>query len=310
MLAAGCARSGPESSASRMPPDSTVATTATAAAETSGPDAGELCRDASTGPTTFVYADRPGVDPDLTSVDLYLPAGCGPVPVVMWVHGGGWRRGDKASGYVERKAAWAESLGAALVSVNYRLTTPDSGVRWPDHGEDVAAAVEWVQREGPTVGLDGTKITLVGHSAGAHLVAITATDPELLTGAGADAGAVECVVALDFSFDLASAPAQTLIVDAFGTNPEIIAAASPNVQIDRNGPPTARFLVITRDGPRRVADAQSFVDLIGGAGGTAELVDANPYSHNQVSSQLGDPDDRLVTPPVSEFVRTCTSGGS
>jgi arylformamidase len=110
----------------------------------------------------------------MTSVDVYLPAGCGQVPVVMWLHGGGWRRGDKASGLVERKAAWAASLGAALVSVNYRLTTPESGVRWPDHGEDVAAAVAWVQQQGPELELGGSDITLLGHSAGAHLVAIEA----------------------------------------------------------------------------------------------------------------------------------------
>jgi arylformamidase len=132
------------------------------------------CRHEATGPSTYVYADRPGVDPDMTSVDVYLPAGCGQVPVVMWLHGGGWRRGDKASGLVERKAAWAASLGAALVSVNYRLTTPESGVRWPDHGEDVAAAVAWVQQQGPELELGGSDITLLGHSAGAHLVAIEA----------------------------------------------------------------------------------------------------------------------------------------
>ena len=266
------------------------------------------CRDEATGPSTYVYADRPGVDPDLTSVDVYLPAGCGQVPVVMWVHGGGWRRGDKASGLVERKAAWAASLGAALVSVNYRLTTPESGVRWPDHGEDVAAAVAWVQQTGPELELGGSDITLLGHSAGAHLVAIVGTDATLIADAGADLGSVLCVVALDFSFDLASAPAAKMIADAFGTDPDVIAAASPNVQIERNGPPTARFLVGTRGGPRRVADAQGFVDLVNDAGGRADLLDANPYTHNQISSQLGAPNDTLVTPVVSEFVRSCIAG--
>lgn len=306
MLAAGCARSETESATTNAaaPRAPTSAPTTTMIASGSGADT--PCRDEPTGPTTFAYAERPGVEPDLTSVDVYLPPGCSPVPVVMWVHGGGWRRGDKASGYIERKAAWAESLGAALVSVNYRLTTPDSGVRWPHHGEDVAAAVKWVQQEGPTVGLDATKITLLGHSAGAHLVAIVGTDPALLANAGADPEAVKCVVALDFEFDLATAPAQKMITDAFGTHPEVIAAASPNVQIERNGPPSARFQVATRGGPRRVADAQAFVDLIKDTGGSAELVDATPYTHNQVSSRLGAPDDSLVTPAVSEFFRSCT----
>lgn len=285
---------------------SIVATGCAQSATTGGSETATSCRDTSTGPRTFAYAELPGVDPNLTSLDVYLPPGCGPTPVVMWVHGGGWQRGDKTNGEVARKAAWAASLGATLVSVNYRLTTPDSNVRWPDHGQDVAAAVAWVQQQGPAVGLNGTDITLLGHSAGAHLVAIVGTDPSLLTRAGADPADVSCVVALDFSFDLASATAEELITDAFGTDPDVIAAASPNVQIERNGPPSARFQVVTRGGTQRVADAAGFVNLVNNTGGSAQLIDATGYSHDQVNSQLGASDDILVTPAVSGFVRSCT----
>ncbi len=266
------------------------------------------CREAATGPTTFAYADLPGVDPNLTSVDVYLPAGCGPVPVVMWVHGGGWRRGDKAGANVERKVAWAESLGAALVSVNYRLSTPDSGVMWPDHGDDVAAAVAWVQAEGPAAGLDPDHVVLVGHSAGAHLVSIVGTDPTLLTGAGADPLGIYCVVALDVDYDLADAAGQALIANAFGADPEVLADASPPFQVERNGAPSAPFFVVTRGGAQRIAKAQGFVDVINDSGGSAQLLDATGYSHNEVSSQLGVPTDTLVTPPVTDFVRACLMG--
>jgi acetyl esterase/lipase len=232
------------------------------------------------------------------------------MPVVLWVHGGGWQRGDKTSGFVERKAEWAASFGAALVAVNYRLSTPDSGVRWPDHGEDVAAAVAWVQHEGGALSLDTDDITMLGHSAGAHLVAIVGTHPLLLEEAGADPDLVACVVALDFSFDLATAPARPLITNAFGSDPAGLADASPNVQIERNGAPTARFLVGTRGRTDRVAEAQDFVDLINDNGGTAQLVNANPYSHNQISSQLGAPGEMVITPAVTTFVQSCTFGHS
>jgi len=263
------------------------------------------CRPEPSGPTTYTYTRRPGVDPGRTSLAVYLLEGCGPAPVVMWVHGGGWRRGDKTAGTVQRKAEWAGSLGAALVAVNYRLSTPGADVAWPDHGEDVADAVTWVQRRGRSVGLDPSRVTMVGHSAGAHLVAIVGTDPALLTDAGADPGGLACVVALDFSFDLATAPARALIANAFGTDPAVLAAASPTVQVERNGAPDARFLIGTRGGPRRVAEARDFVGLIDRRGGSAELVVANPYDHNQISSQLGAPDETLITPPVTRFVESC-----
>jgi acetyl esterase/lipase len=283
--------------------DLTASETTPPSAPTSTVDPG--CREAATGPTTFAYADRPGVDPNLTSVDVYVPAGCGPVPVVMWVHGGGWRRGDKTGANVERKAAWAESLGAALVSVNYRLSTPDSGVMWPDHGEDVAAAVAWVQGEGPAIGLDPEHLALVGHSAGAHLVSIVGTDPALLASAGADPLGIDCVVALDVDYDLADAAGQALIANAFGTDPEVLAAASPPIQVERNGAPSAPFFIVTRGGPQRIAKAQGFVDVINDSGGSAQLLDATGYSHEEVSSQLGAPADTVVTPPVTDFVRSC-----
>ncbi|MSV49425.1 MAG: alpha/beta hydrolase fold domain-containing protein, partial [Actinobacteria bacterium] len=215
LLLVGCTATEPESSSTTSPPPSTRSSS-TSNPTTIAEASGASCREKASGPKTLSYAQRSGVEPNLTSLDVYLPPGCGPAPVLMWVHGGGWRRGDKSNG-MKQKVAWAESLGAALVSVNYRLTTPDSGVQWPDHGQDVAAAVAWVQQNGPAEGLDTTKLTLIGHSAGAHLVAIVATDPALLTTAGADPAKVSCVVALDFSFDLASAPADKMIADAFGT---------------------------------------------------------------------------------------------
>lgn len=263
------------------------------------------CRTGASGPVTHRYADRQSTDPDLTSLDLYMPAGCEPVPLVMWVHGGGWRGGDKSAGQVKRKAAWAASIGAGLAAVNYRLSTPDSGVMWPDHGADVAAAVAWIQLEGPSLGLDTGRLVLLGHSAGAHLVSIVAAHPSLLSDAGADPNRIACVIPLDFSFDLATAPSRALIANAFGANPAVLADASPNVQIEREGAPRARFLVGTRGGRMRVAESQSFVDLIIESGGTAELLEANPYTHNQISSQLGAPGEEVVTPDVSAFAATC-----
>lgn len=265
------------------------------------------CADRSPGPTTYRYATRDGADPDLTSLDVYLPPGCGPAPVVVWVHGGGWRIGDKTKGEVVRKAALVNGLGAALVSVNYRLSSPGNDVRWPDHGDDVAAAVEWVVRDGADHGLDPDRLSLVGHSAGGQLVAGTVANPALLERAGGAPASVDCVVVLDTNLDFTTgrAAADPVVDGAFGRDPEVLADASPTEQVRRHGAPAAKFLVVTRGGSDRRAAAAKFVDTVTGAGGTATLSAAPGYTHSEVSTMLGAPDEELVTAPTAAFLRRC-----
>jgi len=262
------------------------------------------CREASTGPEQFRYAARPDTDPNLTSLDVYLPAGCGSVPAVVWVHGGGWRRGDKAFGTVDGKVRLANDLGAALVAVNYRLTAEDAEVRWPDHGDDVAAALAWLRTDGPAAGIDPTRVALIGHSAGGHLVAVAGTDPALLAANAADPASIGCVVVLDSAAFTLSAD-NPLHATAFGTDPEVLAGASPLTLVERNGAPSAEFLVVARGGRARLATQRTFADAITSAGGTATFVDANPYDHNDVSAAVGDADDAVVTPAVRDLLGRC-----
>ena len=102
--------------------------------------------------------------------DLYLPQGQGPRPVIVAVHGGGWRRGSRKA-----LAQWGHFLarsGIAMLAISYRLTT--SGAVWPDNLDDVAAALEWLQGRGDAHGLDLNRVGLLGASAGAHLAALAA----------------------------------------------------------------------------------------------------------------------------------------
>lgn len=275
-------------------------TTAASSATTDG------CRTAAVRPSTYRYAERPGSPAERTSLDVYLPQGCEPAPVLVWVHGGGWRRGDKTAGAVAQKAAFANRLGAALVSVNYRLSSPDNSVRWPDHGQDVADAVAWVVAQGAAHGLDPSRVALMGHSAGAQLVASLATHPTLLPGAGVSRSAVACAVVLDVQLDLTDRLGPSGLVDvAFGPDPEVLADASPTLQVKEHGAPSATFLVVSRGGPRRVAGAGQFVDTVNAAGGRAELLDAGAYTHNDVSQRLGAPGEQVVTPATTAFLTGC-----
>src|SRR5262245_30905213 len=117
----------------------------TGATANSAANDGAWCRGGNSMERTVRYESVRGAAPRLTSLDVYgLPAGCG-APVLVWVHGGGWQIGDKSNQIADR-VRWAGDHGWVLVSVNYRLTDPQSPtpVVYPTHNEDVAAAVAWV----------------------------------------------------------------------------------------------------------------------------------------------------------------------
>ena len=132
-----------------------------------------------------VYLDIPYVaaeaaDP-LQRLDLRVPRGEGPFPVVIMVHGGGWSSGDKSGAEKPKSGAditpWfapLEEAGFLAVSINYRLAPAN---RWPACLEDTRAAVEWVRTHVAEYGGDPARMALIGHSAGGHL-ALLAAMPE------------------------------------------------------------------------------------------------------------------------------------
>lgn len=106
-------------------------------------------------------------------LDLRLPAGQGPFPVVVLVHGGGWSSGDKAGAERPRSGAditpWFAPLAEAgflAVSINYRLAPAH---RWPACLEDTRAALAWVRGNIAEYGGDPARVAVMGHSAGGHL---------------------------------------------------------------------------------------------------------------------------------------------
>ncbi|MBT6848844.1 MAG: alpha/beta hydrolase, partial [Planctomycetaceae bacterium] len=113
------------------------------------------------------YAKHNGIS---LKMDLYLPQEIkGDVPVIVFVHGGGWKNGSKTSG---KRGAWMVPHGFAIASISYRLT--DVG-QWPDQINDCYAAVRWVRKNAKRYGLNGERIGCWGTSAGAHLTALMGT---------------------------------------------------------------------------------------------------------------------------------------
>jgi acetyl esterase/lipase len=116
----------------------------------------------------LVYASPSGTP---LLADLYLPdAGQEPWPVIVWLHGGGWRFGDRR--LAPDLSRYFASSGFAMASIDYRLTTE---AIFPAQIEDVKSAVRWLRANAPRYGLDGRRLGLWGASAGGHLAALAAT---------------------------------------------------------------------------------------------------------------------------------------
>lgn len=120
-------------------------------------------------------------------LDLYLPLGPdadGPVPVVVYVHGGGWQRGSRRDPPPLLDEDFYDQIAAegfAVAAVDYRLS---GEARFPAALEDVRAAVGWVRDNADAYGLDAGRVFLWGDSAGGHLALLAALAGTTLTGAG------------------------------------------------------------------------------------------------------------------------------
>jgi acetyl esterase/lipase len=118
--------------------------------------------------TDLVYAEINGRQ---LLADIYLPRmKKEPLPVIIWLHGGGWRFGDRKLG--PDFTRYFASKGYAMVSIDYRLSDEDT---FPAQIHDVITAIRWVKTIAAEYGLDGNKIGLWGSSAGGHLASLAAT---------------------------------------------------------------------------------------------------------------------------------------
>lgn len=249
-----------------------------------------------------------GVDPDRLSLDVYpVTTGC-PAPVVVWVHGGGWQVGDKAN-QIRDKVRWLHDLGYAVVSVNYRLTDPDDRdpVRYPTHAADVAAALAWVHQHIGRSGGDPDRVAVLGHSAGAQLVAAVATDPALLGARDLTPSDLACVAPLDTEgFDVARMGARgiPLYLAAFGTDPAVWAEASPLTHVaPHTGIPP--HLVVARGAAPRRRVLDRYVTALRDAGVPVTVVDGTGLSHADVNRRIGTAGDDVMTPALAAFLAGC-----
>lgn len=264
------------------------------------------------------YAEIEGIDPDLLSLDLYAPVGAANAPVAIWVHGGGWRRGDKAGAEGASVLSTFLREGWLVAALNYRLAP---AAQFPAYPQDVAAGIAWVHQHAAEYGGDPTRLVLIGHSAGAHLVALVGTDGSYLRKHGLALSDLAAVVPVDTeAYDLPRLAAR--LGDrlpapwgtAFGQDEAVWRAASPTTHVAPGTgiPPMlicysgGLMLLQRRPNPTRAEDAQAFAEALRDAGVRAEVIGAPEKSHSEIIREFGLPDD-TIAPAVFAFLRRVLS---
>jgi acetyl esterase/lipase len=109
--------------------------------------------------------------------DLYLPQTppAGPMPAVVLIHGGEWKKGSKEDGNIQLMAATLAQAGMAALAINYTLYDPHTKIgSWPQNLQDSKTAVQWLRVNAGQYGIDTTEIGVAGTSAGAQLAALVA----------------------------------------------------------------------------------------------------------------------------------------
>ena len=252
---------------------------------------------------TLAYGEDP-----LQQVDLWFPRGDGGAhPLVLFVHGGGWSKGDKSNGSGRWKATHYPQAGYLFASANYRLV-PQASVE--QQAEDVAMALKALLDRARELGVDKRRVVLMGHSAGAHLVALVGTDERYLRAAGLSYADLAGVVALDGAgyevsaqMDKGGPRLRQTYEQAFGGDPARQRALSPMNHVA--APNAGRFLVLHVDRAASVRQSPALAEALRRAGTPAETQSVEGrglMGHLEINRRLGDP-DYPATPLVDQWLK-------
>jgi acetyl esterase/lipase len=244
-------------------------------------------------------------------LDVYAPQGAKNLPVVFWIHGGGWQTGDKSS--VQTKPQAFLDKGFVFVSTNYRLLpTVEMGTLI----RDIAKSIHWVHDHIADYGGDPNRMFVMGHSAGAQLAAIVCIDDRYLKEEGLSLGFIKGCVPVDGdTYDVPAIievaetrrrvhnlpPIKNSHREKFGNDAAKHRdfSAVYHVASNKGIPP---FLILYVAGhPDTTAQAQRLASALKEAGIPVTLFGGRETTHNKLNNDLGLPDD-AATKALFTFV--------
>jgi acetyl esterase/lipase len=245
------------------------------------------------------YFQGVAADAAMHRLDLYLPEGLKNYPVLVFVHGGAWSRGDKNElGIYNALGRCFARHGIGLVCPNYRLSPH---VKHPEHVRDIARAFAWTFRNIARYGGCPSELFIGGHSAGGHLAALLAADESYLKAEGLTLDAIRGALPLSALFtipnkkdaaqvDLPGNPVLSktalpvemgfaLFSIVFGDDPRVRQLASPIAHVAANLPP---FLILCGDRDLPFCDrpwAEAFYQALRAKNGIAEFYELSRRNH-------------------------------
>jgi acetyl esterase/lipase len=238
-------------------------------------------------------------------LDVYAPVGATNLPVVFWIHGGGWQSGDKSMVALKPKAFVDADF--VFVSINHRLL-PD--VAMDTITRDVARALGWVHKHIATYGGDPAKVLVMGHSSGGQLAALMCTDDRFARAEGFSLSMIKGCVPVDAdTFDIpaiievAETRAKTHHLplptyghrQKFGNDPAKHQDFSAVTHVARNKgiPP---FLILHVAGqPDTSAQARRMAAVLEAAGIPAKVVAGRETTHARINDEIGAANDPVTT---------------
>ncbi len=219
-------------------------------------------------------------------------------PVILWIHGGAWKFGNKTYGIGSKARAFTKA-GYVLVAMNYRFHPK---ANWKDQAGDVAAAAKWIQQNIAPYGGDPKRIILMGHSAGAHLAALTAADPSYFNNTQVPYHHIKAAVLLDGAgYDLTSVMKTSkglelkFYQDVFGNDPKLLKAASPTHQFAKKRPSPDYLIIPISNRKITLQQSKALATAIKSSGNHAEVFVARNRTHMSLSQKIGAPGDGPTT---------------